>query len=127
MGSVMSPALQSPGAVAQAFAAALSMGDLDQATACLCRESCLVTPDSTAVAGRNRIRDILKQLIAQRLEIATQSATVVEAGDIAYVTQGWRTRIETAGGPLRQEFFPVFIAHRSGEEWRIAVAIPWQR
>ncbi|MGB7685595.1 MAG: nuclear transport factor 2 family protein, partial [Solirubrobacterales bacterium] len=68
---------------------ALVAGDLDSASACFARDGCLITPDATAIHGRDRIRPVLAQLIAQRIDVAVEGSHVIGGGEVRLVRERW--------------------------------------
>ena len=110
------------------FVRALSAGDLDGATACFARDGCLITPDATAVHGRDRIRPLLAQLVARRTEIKVELSNVVDAGDVVLLQERWRVRSGAAEGPrIEQVLEPTLILRRIEAEWKLAIAAPWRQ
>lgn len=109
-----------------AFVHALNSGDLNRATACFAREACLITPDATAIYGRDRIRPVLAQLIARRTEIAVESSTVLTAGDVALAHERWEVRSNgVEGSRLEQIFSSMLTLRRIEERWKLAIVAPW--
>lgn len=109
-----------------AFVYALNLGDLNRATACFSRDACLITPDATAVHGRDRIRPVLSQLIARRTRIEVKSSTVLIAGDIALAGERWSIRSEGAeGSHLVQTSSSMLTLKRVEEKWKLAIVAPW--
>jgi hypothetical protein len=53
-----------PGADFPSLPSALSAGDLRGVSGCLAKDACLLTPDGTAVHGRETVRQVLAQLVA---------------------------------------------------------------
>jgi ketosteroid isomerase-like protein len=110
------------------FARALDLGDVEAATACFARNGCLVTPDATAVHGRDRIRPLLAQLIARRTEIEVELSSVVGAGDVVLAHERWRVH---SGGPegqrVEQILSPTLVLRQIEGEWKLAIAAPWAR
>ncbi len=104
---------------------ALVAGDLESASACFARDGCLITPDATAIHGRDRIRPILAQLIAQRIDVAVEISHVVGGGEVRLVRERWR--IQTGGEEARfvQVLHPTLILRRVESEWKLAIAAPW--
>lgn len=108
--------------------AALREARLGVALECFAEQSCLVTPDATAISGRGPIGEILAQLISQRTEIAIESSGAVLAGDLAFLNQRWRITVGRGGQDShRQEVVPVLVLCRARSEWRLAIAAPWGR
>jgi ketosteroid isomerase-like protein len=109
-----------------AFVYSLNVGDLNRATACFARDACLITPDATAVHGRDRIRPVLAQLIARRAEIRVESSSVVIAGDVALAGERWTLRsIGVEGSRFEQALSPTLVLRRIEERWKLAIAAPW--
>lgn len=108
------------------FATALSSADLDGAVACLTRDACLVTPDSTAVRGRESIRAVLVQLLASRAEIHVHSSTVLDAGAVALASEHWTLRSAGPEGSVcAQELRPSLVLRLLEGIWKLAVVVPW--
>ena len=109
-----------------AFARAINEADLDAATACFARDACLITPDATAIRGREAIRPLLAQLIARRTEIAVEASGLLPAGDIALVRERWTIHSDGAGGArFTQSSTPTLILRRIDGAWKLAIAAPW--
>lgn len=118
----------SPEATVRTFVAALQGARLGLALECFAEQSCLVTPDSTAVSGRGPIGDILAQLISQRAQIAIESSGAVIAGELAFVNQRWRIGIgKGSEDPHSWEVVPVLVLSRVRSEWKLAIAALWGR
>lgn len=108
------------------FTAALSGGDLKGAAACFTREGCLITPDGTAVHGREDIAGVLAQLIASRTEIEIERVVVRVAGDVALASGHVTMRSDGPEGTrFAQECDPMSVIHRVDGTWKIAVIAPW--
>ena len=110
-----------------AFVGALSGGDLDGATACFTRDGCLITPDATAVYGRERIRPLLAQLIARGTEIEIEVSNVVTAGEVVLANERWRVCSGAQGEVPRieQTLNPTLVLRLVEGEWKLAIAAPW--
>lgn len=108
------------------FAQALNQGDLDGAASCFARDGCLITPDATAVHGREHIRDVLGQLVRRRTEIRIELSSSISAGDVLLVHQRWRIR---TGERPRQRFEQVadavLVVRQIEGEWKLSIAAPW--
>jgi uncharacterized protein (TIGR02246 family) len=111
-----------------AFAASISRGDLDAATSCFTKDACLLTPDATAVRGREEIRPILRQLIAAGSQIEVQESAIVLAGEVALGTERW---VITSPGAESSRFVraltPTMVLRQVEGVWKLAVAMPWGR
>jgi ketosteroid isomerase-like protein len=118
--------LHAPERVPACFAAALNAGQLQLATSCFTRDACLVSPGSTAIHGREEIRGLLAQMIDRGSRIDIELSTVVRAGDVAYAHQRWVLSSAAAEGERYiQTLGPTFVLRRLGEDWKLAIAIPW--
>jgi ketosteroid isomerase-like protein len=105
---------------------AISSGDVDSAAACFARDGCLITPDATAVHGRDRIRPLLAQLIARETQIRIEFSNVVGAGDVVLAQERWKVRSGAAEGlRLEQTLGPTLVLRRIEAEWKLAIAAPW--
>jgi ketosteroid isomerase-like protein len=121
-GSARSDAKQ----ISAAFAAALSAGDLDAASACFTRDACLLTPDATAIRGRDQIRPLLRQLIAMRPTARVEQRSMLVAGEVAIATELWTLQIDAAEGtPFAQSSLSTTVLRRIEETWKLQIAAPW--
>jgi ketosteroid isomerase-like protein len=108
------------------FVRALSAGDLEAASACFARDGCLITPDATAIHGRDRIRPLLAQLIARRTEIEVELSSAIAAGEVVLVQERWRLRYGGVEGTrVEQTLRPTIALRRIGEDWKLVIAAPW--
>jgi ketosteroid isomerase-like protein len=107
------------------FAEALSAGDLDAAAACFARDGCLVTPDATAIYGRERIREVLAQMVG-RTEIRIELSSSIGVGEVVLVHQRWRVRSgDRAGARFEQTSDAILVVRRIEEAWKLSIAAPW--
>jgi uncharacterized protein (TIGR02246 family) len=108
------------------FTSALSGGDLHGASTCFTREGCLITPDGTAVHGREAIAGVLAQLIARRTEIEIDRVVVRRAGDVALASGRVTMRSDGPEGTrFVQACDPTMVIHRVEGHWKLAVIAPW--
>lgn len=118
----------SPQESTRALAESISRGDLAAAARCFAKDACLVTPDATAVKGREEIRPILRQLIASRSQIEVQESSVVLAGEVALGTERWVvTTPSSEGRSFTRSLTPTMVLRRLEGVWKLAVAIPWRQ
>lgn len=104
----------------------LSVGDLSGAAGCFARDSCLLTPDATAIHGRDEIRPVLAQLIARRPLIEVEAGSVIVAGDAAYANQRWQLTVQGAGeGRFEQTCSPSLVLRQIEGSWKVAIAALW--
>jgi len=119
---------KTPQEITRAFAASISRGDLDAAAYCFAKDGCLVTPDATAVRGRDEIRPILHQLIVLESQIEVQDSTILAAGEVALGTERWVvTSPGSEGGPFTRMLTPMVVMRQLEGVWKLAVALPWWR
>lgn len=108
------------------FVQVLNIGDLASATACFARDGCLITPDTTVVHGRDRIRPLLAQLVARRTEIEVESSNVVGAAEVVLAYERWKVRSGGAESPrIEQTLNATLVLRRVEAEWKLAIAAPW--
>jgi uncharacterized protein (TIGR02246 family) len=118
----------SPRESTRAFADSISRGDLDAAAHCFTKDACLVTPDATAVRGRDEIRPILRQLIAAGSRIEVQDSSIVLAGEVALGTERWViTTPASEGESFSRSLTPTLVLREVEGVWKLAVALPLRR
>lgn len=115
-----------PAGVCPDFTSALNRGDLQTAVACFAREGCLITPDATAIHGRDQIRPLLAQMVIRRTEIRVESASAIGAGDVILAQERWRVR----AGPseparVEQSLDATLVLGLIEAEWKLTIAAPW--
>ncbi len=107
------------------FARALNAGDLDAAAGCFTRDACLITPDTTAIHGRDSIRPVLAQLVAREVEIEVEASDVLGGGGVLLAYERWRLSSGAAGDRLAQTLYPVLLLRQIEGTWKLAIAAPW--
>jgi ketosteroid isomerase-like protein len=118
----------SPQESTRAFAQSITAGNLEAAAYTFAKDACLVTPDATAVRGREEIRPILHQLIASGTQIEVQESSIVLAGEVALGTERWLLSVPASEGELlTRTLTPTIVLRQVEGVWKIAVAMPWQR
>lgn len=121
-----SQGIGAPAGACLALADALSAGDLRTATAVFIRDACLITPDATAVHGRQGIVAVLAQLIASRSRIAAEPLGMLSAADVTLVRQRWTIRSQRPDGiPFARVSEATFVLRRIEGDWKLALAAPW--
>lgn len=121
-----SPPRPGPGKACLSFPRAVSAGELDAAAACFARDGCLITPDATAIHGREGIRRVLAQMIVRRTEIEVELSTAVGAGEVVLIHQRWRIRSgEQAQERFEQSANAILILRRIEGTWKLSIAAPW--
>lgn len=112
----------------RALAASISRGDLDGAARCFAKDACLLTPDATAVRGREEIKPILHQLIVAGSRIEVQESSIVLAGEVALGSERWLvTSAGSEGSPFARTLTPTVVLRQIEGAWKLAVAMPWVR
>jgi len=112
----------------RALAASISRGDLDGAARCFAKDACLLTPDATAVRGREEIKPILHQLIVVGSQIEVQESSIVLAGEVALGSERWLvTSAGSEGSPFTRTLTPTIVLRQIEDVWKLAVAMPWVR
>jgi ketosteroid isomerase-like protein len=121
-----SPPRPSPGSACLSLPRAIGAGDLDAAATCFARDGCLITPDATAIHGRESIRRVLAQMIVRRTEIEVELSTSVGAGEVVLLHQRWRIRSgEQREGRLEQVAEALMILRQVEGTWKLSIAAPW--
>lgn len=104
----------------------ISAGNIESAAGCFARDACLLTPDATAIHGRDHIRPLLAQLIARRIRIEVEQSNVLVAGDVAYVRELWRVSAQVAAGSgYEHSCDPSLVLKRVEDSWKISIATLW--
>jgi uncharacterized protein (TIGR02246 family) len=121
-----SPRPGSPIKSCLAFARAVSAGDLAKAAASFTRDGCLITPDATAIHGREQIRAVLAQMVIRRTDIQVELSGTVDAGDVVLAHQRWRIRSGEEGGQrLEQTANAILVLRQIEGKWKLSIAAPW--
>jgi len=108
------------------FAQALNAGELDDAAACFARDGCLVTPDATAIYGRERIREVLAQMVRRHTEIRVELSSSVGVGEVVLVHQRWRICSgDRLGERFEQISDAVLVVRQVEATWKLSIAAPW--
>jgi ketosteroid isomerase-like protein len=117
---------QRTGSAASRLVDALGERELDRAVNCFGREGCLITPDRTAIHGRERIRPVLSQMIQRRTVIRVEESFVLSAGDLALASERWTMRCDGPGdGRFAIASTPRLVLRRRGTEWKLEIAALW--
>ena len=112
--------------ISATFAAALSAGDLEAATACFARDACLLTPHATTIRGRDHIRAVLLQLVAMRPTVQVEQRGMLIAGDFALGTETWTILLNGLElTPYAQTSDSTAVLRRSEGAWKLQIAAPW--
>ena len=124
--SVLATPPDSPQRLTRVLAGAISAANLSVAGDCFAKDACFVTPDATAIRGREEIRAIMGQLIARRAQIEVLSSSALIGGGAALVTEQWVMRSAgTESSVFEQRLAPTLVARWVEGRWKLAVVAPW--
>ena len=108
------------------FTSALSRGDLQAAVACFARDGCLITPDATAIHGRDQIRPLLTQMVIRQTEIRVESASAIGAGEVILAQERWRVSAgQPAAARVEQNLDATLVLGLIEGEWKLTIVAPW--
>lgn len=120
------PDLVTPERATRSFCEAVNRGDLSSACNCFTREGCLITPDATAMRGREAISGVLAQLIDAGARLSIRSAAALRAGGVVLSHGEW---VIESNGPEEDSFVrdarPTVVLQLIEEQWKLAIAAPW--
>jgi ketosteroid isomerase-like protein len=109
-----------------ALGEAMRARDLASAVACFARDACIRTPDATVMHGRERVGQVLAQLLAMPLTIKATVHTLATSGDVAIGEGTWLvSSFAGLDGRLQQTHRTTFVFRRLEGVWKIAIAFPW--
>jgi uncharacterized protein (TIGR02246 family) len=109
-----------------AFADRLAAGDLDGALALYEPGATFAPQPGAQVTGIDAIREALTQFAALHPTLDGQVEKVLEAGDVALVTNRWTLRGTGPDGPLEMGGVSADVMRRQPDgTWRILVDDPW--
>lgn len=120
-------AADSPQALADAFGAAMSAGDIEGAMELWIEDATIVGADGQPVSGRDEIAQALGAILSHEVKVDIKLARTFTAGDTALVL-GTLTMSGTGhdGEPFSQESQSTVVYSRNSEgQWRIAIDAPW--
>ncbi len=109
-----------------ALVQAINASDLETATSYFAKDACLITPDATAIKGRDEIRLILAQLIDRQCQIEILESSVLIGGETTLACERWRIRsLGTGDAIFEQRTSPMMVLRYIEQAWRFAIAAPW--
>ncbi|WP_167474784.1 YybH family protein [Nocardia arthritidis] len=115
---------RTPAELLPGITAAINGGDPGEVVRFFDEEACFAMPDGTLVRGHAQLLAMYRQRLALRPEITTRAAKIIEAGDIALVTNVWSTRLRngTMDGSDSFEGVATLVLRRQADRtWRILV------
>jgi ketosteroid isomerase-like protein len=114
------------GAECLSLAFLLNRGDLGGASAWIARDACLLTPDATAVHGREGVRTVLAQLIAGEPRIELECRRLLVARDTAVSRERWIVTSNGAGSARATGLLlPTLCLQRIEGAWKLTVLVLW--
>jgi ketosteroid isomerase-like protein len=114
------------GAEFPSLPAALSASDRRGISACLARDACLLTPDGTAVPGREAVCRVLAQLIAVEIRVEVESSRRLVAGDTALSRERWQVSSNGPGGTrVKGLLSPTLCLQRIEGRWKVTILVLW--
>ena len=116
---------ESPERATLAFVEAQNAGELDMAASLFARDACFLTPDATAIRGRDEIRSVLAQLIASSAKIRIEDQSMLTAGEMALSIQRWTMRSGGIDAPFVQTSNATVLLRRLERTWKLAILAPW--
>ena len=116
-----------PAEVIEAFSARLEAGDVDGALALYEPEATFAPEPGAQISGLAAIRGALEQFVATRPAMTGDVEKVLEAGDVALVTNRWTLRgTGPDGAPLEMGGVSADVMRRRADgSWGILVDDPW--
>jgi ketosteroid isomerase-like protein len=120
------PEASTPEEAASGFVAALAAGDPETAALCFSHRGCFITPDGTAIHGRERIAAVLAQMVEMWSGVVVELRSVTVAGDVAFCSERWTMRFAAVDAPaLTRTSRSALVIGRVGAGWKLMVAAPW--
>jgi ketosteroid isomerase-like protein len=114
-----------PASACPNFTGALNRGDLQAAIACFARDACLITPDATAIHGRDQIRPLLAQMVIRQTEIRVESASAIGAGEVILAQERWRVRAGPPEPARVEQLDATLVLGLIEAEWKLTIVAPW--
>jgi ketosteroid isomerase-like protein len=104
--------------------AAINAGDPIEVVKYFDEQGCFVLPDGAVVRGHAELLAMYEQRLALRPRIRTHAAKIIQAGDVAVVTNVWSTRLrngEIDGKDLFEGVATLVLRRDAHDSWRILV------
>lgn len=104
--------------------AAINAGDPVEVVKYFDEEGCFALPDGALVRGYAELLAMYEQRLALQPEITARAAKIVQAGDVALVTNVWFTRLrngEIDGADSFEGVATLVLRRHAGGDWRILV------
>jgi ketosteroid isomerase-like protein len=104
--------------------AAINAGDPIEVVKFFDEQGCFVLPDGAVVRGHAELLAMYEQRLALRPRIRTHAAKIIQAGDVAVVTNVWSTRLrngEIDGKDLFEGVATLVLRRDAHDSWRILV------
>jgi uncharacterized protein (TIGR02246 family) len=125
--NILAPvSIDTPQALAKAFVAAVSNGEVEAAVALWSEDAAIVQPDGQTVRGRRAIARALQTLVDQGVSMEIEIANVFATGDVATVVGTLTLNGSNGSGePFAERSSSVVVYTRGPDGWRIALDAPW--
>jgi uncharacterized protein (TIGR02246 family) len=107
--------------------AAINAGDPSEVVKYFDEEGCFALPDGALVRGRSELLAMYEQRLALQPELTTRAAKILQAGDVALVTNVWSTRLrngEMNGMDSFEGVATLVLRRQADGSWRILVDDP---
>jgi len=104
--------------------AAINAGDPIEVVKYWDEEGCFAFPDGALVRGHAELQAMYEQRLALQPEITTRAAKILQAGDVALVTNAWSTRLrkgEIDGKDSFEGIATLVLRRHADGSWRILV------
>jgi ketosteroid isomerase-like protein len=104
--------------------AAINAGDPIEVVKYFDEQGCFVLPDGAVVRGHAELLAMYEQRLALRPRIRTHAAKIIQAADVAVVTNVWSTRLrngEIDGKDLFEGVATLVLRRDAHDSWRILV------
>lgn len=107
-----------------AITAAINAGDPAEVVKYWDAEGCFALPDGGTARGQAEILALYEQRLALGPEIKARAAKILQAGDVALVTNVWTTRLRNGqidGKDLFEGVATLVLRRQTDGSWRILV------
>jgi uncharacterized protein (TIGR02246 family) len=115
-----------PEQVSLEFAQAVSVGDLDAASGFFAEDACFLAADGGSIHGRQAIREVLEQLLANRPTMEVEIKQMVATPRSAVGSERWTMHLQAPdGASFEQSGDSTVVFGRTDDGWEILIDAPW--
>jgi uncharacterized protein (TIGR02246 family) len=108
------------------FEAAINRGDVEAALALYEPDACLVGSPGEPVYGLDAIREVLQGFVDAKPKLTMETGSIVQVGDLALASHGWKAIGEGPDGPLEIAGRAVEVVRRQADgSWRFVIDDPY--